>query len=74
MTTAAHIGPIENEVVYAYPESAVLKPAQVMEWLQIGPKVFEFLPIRCIRLGPKTRRYLAKHVLEFLDGEGNYPL
>ena len=65
--TGAHIGSTEHEEIFAYPDSAVLKPDQVMEWLQIGPKVFDLLPIRCVRLGPKTRRYLAKHVLEFLE-------
>ena len=59
--------------VLAYPPEAVLKPAQVMEWLQVGPKVFELLPIKYIRMVPKTRRYLAKHVLDYLDGEGNCP-
>ena len=72
--TVAHIGSTEHEDVYAYPESAVLKPAQVMEWLQIGPKVFDLLDIPCIRLGKKTRRYLAKHVLEFMDAQREDPV
>ena len=59
--------------IYAYPPEAVLKPAQVMAWLQIGPKVFERLPIKFVPLGPHTRRYLTQHVIEYLDGEAHYP-
>ena len=43
-----------------------------MTWLQVGPKVFEDLPIRYFRMGQKTRRYLAKHILDYLDAEGQW--
>ncbi len=73
--TVGHIDvATEHEAVYSYPESAVLKPEQVMEWLQIGHKVFDLLDIPCIRLGKRTRRYLAKHVLEFLDAQREDPI
>jgi hypothetical protein len=53
--------------IRAYPAEAVLTKAQVAEWLQVSTKTVERLGIPRIRLGYRTPRYLAKHVLKFLD-------
>lgn len=56
-----HIGPI------AYPPEAVLNDVQVAAWLQISTKTLEQLPIKYAKIGYRTKRYLARHVLEYLE-------
>jgi hypothetical protein len=51
----------------AYPPEAVLTIEQLADWLQMGKRSVERLDLPCIYLGTRTRRYLAKHVLEYLD-------
>jgi hypothetical protein len=52
----------------AYPPETVLTIHQVAEWLQVSPRTIERLGIPCATLGHRTRRYLARHVLEYLEG------
>jgi hypothetical protein len=45
---------------------AVLTPRQVADWLQVSTKTLATLPIRSKKLGHRTRRYLARDVLDYL--------
>jgi hypothetical protein len=56
----------ETKVV-AHPPEAVLDIEQVAEWLQISKRHAEKLHIPCLYLGTRTRRYLGKTVLEYLE-------
>lgn len=51
----------------AYPPEAVLTIRQLADWLQIGVRSVERLDIPCVMLGTRTRRYVAKDVLRYLD-------
>lgn len=51
----------------AYPETAVLDIYEVAQWLGISKRQAERLHIPCLYLGTRTRRYLGKTVLEFLE-------
>ena len=52
--------------VFAHGPTAVLNIYQVAEWLQVSYRKVEELPIKSFWLGNR-RRYLAKHVLEFME-------
>ena len=56
----------EREVI-AYSAEAVLDIEQVAQWLQVSKRQAERLHIPCFYLGTRTRRYLGKTVLEFLE-------
>jgi len=49
------------------PADAVLTPQQVADWLQVSTKTLATLPIRSKKLGHRTRRYVARDVLEYLS-------
>lgn len=53
----------------AYPDNAVLELEHVAKWLRVHPKTAETLPIRCKRVGERTRRYLGKWVREYMETE-----
>jgi hypothetical protein len=59
--------------VRAYPPEAILDIEQVAEWLQVSTRTVARLPIRSTRIGHRTRRYLAKHVLEYLERLADNP-
>lgn len=48
---------------------AVLTPAEVAAWLRLRPRQVQRLGVPCINLGRKTKRYLRKDVLAWLDGK-----
>jgi hypothetical protein len=50
-----------------YSESSVLTIKQVADWLQVSVRQAERLRIPCFYLGTRTRRYLGKSVLEYLE-------
>lgn len=56
----------KREVV-AHPAEAVLDIEHVAEWLGVSKRQAERLGIPCFYLGTRTRRYLGKTVLEFLE-------
>lgn len=58
---------MKRESVVSYPPEAVLDIEQVAEWLQVSKRHAERLHIPCIYLGTRTRRYIGKQVLEFLE-------
>lgn len=51
----------------SYSAETVLHIEEVAEWLDVSVRTIERLPIKRIPVGERTRRYLAKHVLEYLD-------
>jgi hypothetical protein len=53
----------------AYAPETVLTLEEVAEWLIVSPRTVERLPIKRVAVGERTRRYLAKHVLEYLEGK-----
>ncbi len=63
--TAAQLEQSERPV-YSYGPEAVLNVYLVADWLQVSSKKVEELPIKSFWLGNR-RRYLAKHILEFME-------
>lgn len=56
-----------RESVTAYPPEAVLTIEDVAEWLQVSTRKVERLDIPCTFLGTRTKRYIAKDVLKYLE-------
>jgi len=50
------------------PIKPVLTRAEVCEVLGVSLRTLDRLPIKSVSIGTRTRRYLAKHVLEYLEG------
>lgn len=48
---------------------AVLTQKQVAEWLQVQPRQLKQLGVPCLDLGHKTKRYVVKDVLAWLDSQ-----
>ena len=65
MTNAAGLEQVDRPVQSHAPE-AVLNLHQLAEWLQVSYRTVEAMPIKSFWLGNR-RRYLAKHVLEFME-------
>jgi hypothetical protein len=57
----------EHRTPKAYAPETVLTTDEVAEWLSVHPKTVRTLGIRTVRLGHSTVRYLAKHVLEYME-------
>ncbi len=49
------------------PIKPVLTRAEVCDLLGISLRTLDRLPIKSVSIGRRTRRYLAKHVLEYLE-------
>jgi hypothetical protein len=61
--------PTEGRDPKGYSPETVLTIEQVAEWLQVSKRSAEDLHIPCFYLGTRTRRYLAKHVLEYIEAK-----
>jgi hypothetical protein len=60
-------GQLEDDgPVYAYPETAILELAHVAQWLRVSERTVERLDIPFALLGKRTKRYLARDVLDYL--------
>ena len=46
---------------------AILTRDEVASWLKVKPRQIERLGVPVLNLGPKTKRYLARDVLAWLD-------
>ncbi len=57
----------ELRVPIAYAAETVLTTEEVAAWLDVHPKTVRGLGIRTVKLGHSTVRFLAKHVLEYLE-------
>ena len=53
----------------AYAAETVLTTEEVAAWLDVHPKTVRNLGIKTVRLGHSTVRYLAKHVLEYMEAK-----
>ena len=51
----------------SYPPDAILTEEEVAAWLLVSPKTVSRYPIKRAQLGGRTRRYLARHVYEFIE-------
>lgn len=51
----------------SYPPEAVLTQQQVADWLGVSARTVRKLPIRRWSQGRRLVRYLAKHVLAYLE-------
>ena len=52
---------------------AILTAREVAAWLKITPRQVQRLGIPCVDLGRKTKRYLAKDVLAWLEAYRRQP-
>lgn len=52
---------------------AILTAADVAAWLKITPRQVQRLGVPCVRLGPRTPRYLARDVLAWLEAQRQAP-
>jgi hypothetical protein len=48
---------------------SILTRAEVAEWLKVRPRQVERLGVPVLDLGPKTKRYLARDVIAWLDAQ-----
>jgi hypothetical protein len=46
---------------------SILTREEVANWLKVRPRQIERLGVPVLDLGPKTKRYLARDVLAWLD-------
>ena len=60
---------IQKREPKAYAAETVLTIEEVADWLSVHPKTVRTLGIKTVRLGHSTVRYLAKHVLEYMDAK-----
>lgn len=59
--------PEGDDLVVSYPPEAVLEIAHVAAWLRVSQRTVERLDIPFALLGRRTKRFLGKDVLEFLE-------
>ena len=52
-----------------HPLGAVLTREQVAEWLQVRPRQLDRMGVPYLDLGHKKKRYFAKDVQAWLDGQ-----
>lgn len=65
--SAAQLTPTADDgAVIAYPETAILELEHVAAWLRISERQVERLDIPFALLGKRTKRYLARDVIEYL--------
>lgn len=51
----------------AHSPEAILNVEEVAQWLQVSVRTVERLDIPCVFLGHRTKRYLGKDVLKYLE-------
>lgn len=59
----------DRKVAISYQPESVLTIEQVADWLQISKRAAERLHIPCVYLGTRTRRFIGKDVLAFLESK-----
>lgn len=64
---SAPLEPSGDKPVVAYPETAVLELGHVAAWLRVSERTVERLDIPFALLGKRTKRYLARDVIEYLE-------
>jgi hypothetical protein len=61
----AHTPPVQSPI--GYPPNAILTQEQVAAWLGISTRTLRKLPIRRWASSRRLVRYLARHVLQYLE-------
>jgi hypothetical protein len=53
----------------SYPDNAILTEAEVAAWLRLSEEAVRLLDLPCIEVGRerKRRRYVVKHVLDYIE-------
>lgn len=71
-------GKLENDMAVAevrapvtYPPEAILNQEQVAEWLGVSTRTLRKLPIRRWASSRRLVRYLAKHIIEYLEEQAS---
>lgn len=59
----------DTRIPKSYAPETVLTTEEVAEWLNVHPKTVRALGIKAVKIGHSTVRFLAKHVLEYMDGK-----
>ena len=57
------------QVTFPPSPDAILTRDEVAAWLKVQPRQVERLGVPCLDLGRKTKRYLAKDVLAWLEAQ-----
>ena len=74
--TPRAILPVPSLTIPPAPD-AILTRDEVAAWLKLRPRQVERLGVPCLDLGRKTKRYLGRDVLEWLEahrrGSGSVP-
>ena len=60
-------GVTKNEAALAPAPDSILTRDEVASWLKVKPRQIERLGVPVLNLGPKTKRYLGRDVLNWLD-------
>jgi len=63
----ADVGLVEARAPIAYPPDAILTQQQVAEWLGVSVRTVRKLPIKRWSQSRRLVRYLAKHVLAYIE-------
>lgn len=56
-----------RKVAVAHPPEAILNIEQVADWLGVSVRTVERLDIPPVFLGTRTKRYLGKDVLKYME-------
>lgn len=56
-----------RKVAVAHPPEAILTINEVAEWLDVSVRTVERLDIPGVFLGHRTKRYLGKDVLKYME-------
>ena len=52
-----------------FTDEEILTRDEVAEWLKVKPRQVERLGIPCLDLGRKTKRYLRRDVVAWIEGQ-----
>lgn len=59
--------PVNDQEPIGYSPETVLTIEEVARWLRVSVRQAERLKIPCFYLGERTRRYLGKTVIEYME-------
>lgn len=59
----------KNEAALSPARDSILTRDEVARWLKVKPRQIERLGVPVLNLGAKTKRYLGRDVLDWLDGQ-----
>ncbi len=71
-TTPRAVLPVPSLTLHPAPDD-ILTRDDVAAWLKVRPRQVERLGVPCLDLGRKTKRYLGRDVLEWLEAHRREP-